>query len=866
MKANRKLELATMAAVAALLLATVGCGSDDDGGGATPAATATPTRALPTATANPSNTAVPTATPTVGSEAAVRGFLVVDDGVQAGAGDTLLAAPEIDFIGPGFERSLSFADWSLECAGLAEERQGTTDEAGRFVIAGVPAGDCTLQVDKTVGGNLMSFSVPFSVGDDGTADVVAEVSWGRVRVTSTYTAGGADVRKVSTNHGSLLLYRDGRLSELADYTRHLIDDDGDGFFESPSCDGGIWQCEDFGACGDGRRCACTASCPFCEDCGPPVCAPPFPSNPYQCDDDGGCANPDDECVCVSSSADTQDCPRRVCVPPCLPVEIETVDVYGLENLVVGQDASYGATARLSDGSAVDVTGLADWASDSPALEIGAWGVARGVAVGTANVTAALGDAASEPLTVVVTERPALRAIHLNNYQCYPVPLGGPIDPLGPLPEPALVDEAFAPPLCADAIEIGGQVQLRAMGEFANGYWSDITDEVAWSAAPESVVSVELGTVTGVGEGTATISASLDGITSNAQEIRVVSERSVVDINIYPETQVYFAFAIAEPCFEFVCPGAFTVLIGDEIQFRATARFDIGGWEDVTEQVTWVAEDGSVITFAEAGAMTAIGAGQSSVHATLGDVTSHPYDVRVVAEATLQQLDVYQEGNNAGDRVIEKGGQAFFHAQGYYDVGFGRDATEEATWRSSDEAVARFDEAGVLTGLAAGDVMVWAELDGVESQPQTIEVFEQSDIEFCDVENVNRGTWTDGFNRVYLESDCDEYAQPDVVQIRFTVTERERPGGIFDPCLDLYAYRVDGEEETFVRTIREEGCGEPFLAAGAPELDDQQLRYQLRAFWDLKDDAGSAVAAGTYRIKGRFYLYYDPVVTIDVTVD
>ena len=143
----------------------------------------------------------------------------------------------------------------------------------------------------------------------------------------------------------------------------------------------------------------------------------------------------------------------------------------------------------------------------------------------------------------------------------------------------------------------------------------------------------------------------------------------------------------------------------------------------------------------------------------------------------------------------------------------------------------------------------------------LEVFAQSGLDFCDPDNINRGTWTDGFNRVYLESDCASYSLPGVVNLRFSVTEVERPGGIFDPCLDLYAFR-DGVP---VRTIREEGCGDPFLPAGAPEFDDAALRYQLQAFWDLKDDAGVAVPPGTYEIKGRFYLYYDPVVSLQVTV-
>ena len=106
-----------------------------------------------------------------------------------------------------------------------------------------------------------------------------------------------------------------------------------------------------------------------------------------------------------------------------------------------------------------------------------------------------------------------------------------------------------------------------------------------------------------------------------------------------------------------------------------------------------------------------------------------------------------------DLAIGKGEQAVFHAVGYYDVGFDRDVTEQVTWHSSDETVGGFDSAGVFTGRGAGNVTVWAELDGQQSPPASLEVYATSELDYCDPANVNRGTWSDDFNRVTLESDC-----------------------------------------------------------------------------------------------------------------
>ena len=857
--------------VAMSCAALSGCSSDDDAGdGGTPvptattAATLTPTQPLtPTA----EHTPVATATPVLG--AAVRGVLVVDAAVAANDGDALGGAPEQTFADPRFDRSLAFAEWSLHCDGqTGENLRGVTDESGRFAVADLPPGECTLFVTKTVSGNLMSFDVPFTVGDDGAAEVTAEVSWGRVRVTSLYTAGGNDLRKITTNEGLYVLIRNGRIVEIADYARRLVDDDGDGLFETVGCDDSFWQCSDFEDCGQGRRCMCTSSCPFCDDCGPPICAAGLTYSPYRCGDNGSCANPGDRCVCVESNAGAGDCPQQVCVAPCAAVSLEAIRVFGVNTLIAGQETTFSAHVILSDGSSVDVSGIGDWTtSDASVLDVGVWGYIRARAEGVATVSVALAGLNSDGTLVTVAARPPLVQIYLQNFDCYPRHFG-PLEPR-PFPDAPHFDAGFAPPFCLDAIEVGQSVQFHALGEFVGGHYEDITDEVEWQATPQSVGTIVSGRFVGLGQGTAAISAALGEIVSDTRELRVVTERSVVDVSIYPESQFFYGFlpvGDVAPCFDFFCPGSLTLLLGDEVQFRATARFDTGGWQDVTEQATWQSSNSAAAAFAANGLLTTTGEGEASVSATLGSVESYPYGLNVVAEATLQYLEIYQTGDNAQDRVIETGGQALFIAQGYYDVGFGRDATADATWRTSDAAVARFDSPGELTGLSAGVVEVWAELDGVSTQRLAIEVFAPTDIDFCDVENVNRGVWTDGFNRVYLESDCDAYSRSEVVQIRFTVTERERPFGIFDPCLDLYAFRVEDERETFVRTIREEGCGEPFLAAGAPEFDDARLRYQLQAFWDLKNDAGATVAPGTYRIKGRFYLYYDPVVTIDITVD
>lgn len=88
----------------------------------------------------------------------------------------------------------------------------------------------------------------------------------------------------------------------------------------PACTDQAWLCNAAGnqrGCGNGRVCACSASCPSCEDCGPQVCVPPnLGVNPYRCNDDGGCDRAGDRCICVPSCPLCTDCALNLCVPAC----------------------------------------------------------------------------------------------------------------------------------------------------------------------------------------------------------------------------------------------------------------------------------------------------------------------------------------------------------------------------------------------------------------------------------------------------------------------------------------------------------------------------------------------------------------------
>ena len=421
--------------------------------------------------------------------------------------------------------------------------RGATDEDGRFTVTGLTPGRHALRFTKTVDGNLMEFVVPIIVGDDGGAEVVAEVSWGLVRATSTYTQGGDALRAVFAPTGTSLITRGDQVVELADGWRTLVDADGDGHFDPQSCGTEIYACDAANGCGNTDNiCVCVPSCPGCEDCPRRACVPRNyfhtpecgPDGlckrlPYSCEDGGGCSVEGDRCQCIPSCFACDNCEGSACVEPCTagePIDIVAVQAYGPERLVIGQPGDARASAVLSDGTTVDVTWLAAWTSSAPAVAaVDAWGRLDAVAAGNADITAAIAGAPSQPLALTVVERPTLQHIIVENVYCqiYAYPDD---DPATGEPKPLPPSDAFLPPpYCQQVVRIGGTLQFRALGQFDNGYYDDITDEVTWAVDPAAVGTISAGTFTGVAAGAASLTATLGDVHSDAQSITVSITRA-----------------------------------------------------------------------------------------------------------------------------------------------------------------------------------------------------------------------------------------------------------------------------------------------------------------------------------------------------
>src|ERR1700687_2967900 len=352
-----------------------------------PTATRTATRTSPPAT----NTLPPNATPTTHTTSgAVNGLVVVRNDGTSGPGEPL-GAPPSEWIqnpdGKSFDRAFASAAWHA----VGTCQKGVTTADGRFAISDLPPGRYTLEVAKTLNGNLVPLSIPFTVGDDGRADVVAEVGLGLVRTTSTYTQAGAHWAEIRGPYGNWLITRDGRIVELGDFGRVLTDANGDGKFDAGPCTVDLLACDTNSPCPGQQACQCISTCFACDNCGlPGICQIPTLPQPlqgvYRCGADGSCTQPGDTCRCVPSCPGCKDCALSICVPSCAPVEISRLSVNAPAQLVVGRQAQASAGAQLSDGTAIDVTYLATWQSSDPTVAtVDSWGTVSALVIGTTRI-------------------------------------------------------------------------------------------------------------------------------------------------------------------------------------------------------------------------------------------------------------------------------------------------------------------------------------------------------------------------------------------------------------------------------------------------------------------------------------------------
>ena len=153
---------------------------------------------------------------------------------------------------------------------------------------------------------------------------------------------------------------------------------------------------------------------------------------------------------------------------------------------VGEVQPFTATGTYSDNSTQDLTSQVTWASATTSVAtIASDGLASGLAAGTTTVSATLGDVIG---STVLTVTPAVLEMIM-------------VTPDNP------------------AVLKGATESFMAMGMYSDNSTVDLTSQVTWGSSDTSVATISndsgtQGLATAVGDGTSSISASLDGISGS----------------------------------------------------------------------------------------------------------------------------------------------------------------------------------------------------------------------------------------------------------------------------------------------------------------------------------------------------------------
>lgn len=149
------------------------------------------------------------------------------------------------------------------------------------------------------------------------------------------------------------------------------------------------------------------------------------------------------------------------------------------------------------------------------------------------------------------------------------------------------------------LTVSNTKQFSASGTTVNGDSKDVTSSAKWSTSSAGVATVSAGLVTAVAAGTATITASQDGVEDTSGVIVNSSDLLSIDISATSTT----------------------VTSGSTLQLTATATFADNSQQNVTNQVAWTSGSTSTATVSSTGLVTGVATGTATITATVTTATT-----------------------------------------------------------------------------------------------------------------------------------------------------------------------------------------------------------------------------------------------------
>jgi PGF-pre-PGF domain-containing protein len=323
-------------------------------------------------------------------------------------------------------------------------------------------------------------------------------------------------------------------------------------------------------------------------------------------------------------------------------------------VAIGGTREFTVTCYDQFGNAMTGVAVA-WASSNTTVgTVDETGTFTGLAEGTADLTATAGGISAKAIVTVTPPAP-----------------------------PVLTEIEVAPATATVAVNDALAFSATALDQFGNEMPGVA---VAWASSNETVGTIAAdGTFTALTVGTATVTASADGVTGTAA------------VTVTPEASVLTSVTLT--------PAAAALVVGDLQQFTATAHDQFGN-EMPGTAVAWTSSNETVGTIGTNGVFTALAAGTATVTASAGGITGTAAVTVAAEEPAFGKIVV-----SPSAATLAVGGIQQFDA-----IVFDRHGTivtdAAVTWASSDETVGTVSADGIFTAFAAGTATVTASGEGV----------------------------------------------------------------------------------------------------------------------------------------------------------
>jgi 6-phosphogluconolactonase (cycloisomerase 2 family) len=340
----------------------------------------------------------------------------------------------------------------------------------------------------------------------------------------------------------------------------------------------------------------------------------------------------------------------------------------------GLTSQFAATGVYTDNSTQDLTASVAWtSSDTTIASVSNASVSHGLATslspGAVTITAASGSVSgSTSLTVTPAALVSITVIPAN-----------------------------------PSIANGTQQQFAATGAYTDSSTHDVTAAVTWISSDVTVAAISNasgsnGLATSVGQGSATISATLGSIAGSTG--LTVTPAALVSIAVIPANR--------------------SIANGTGQQFAATGTYTDNSSQPLTNSVNWSSADTTVASISNAsgskGLASSAGQGSATITATLGSVSGSTG--LTVTAATLVSIAITPQSPNVTDGASQQ-----FTATGTYTDNSTQNLTASVTWASSDTTIAAVSNAAGSSGLAmaagVGTTSISASLGAVTAPVATL---------------------------------------------------------------------------------------------------------------------------------------------------